>query len=155
MPGEFYVEGKAQKLSLQSLEARLLELEAKLDAIKAQTDKLAGEIPVSGSTTADWQTAEADVVSLGASGTRYKLHSLVLSIHNLAGTIITVRMHMNINGSERKVYEQTFDATVDPPGLWIVNGTVAINEALRVTLESNSAADNGKPVDYNFMVEAM
>ncbi len=155
MPGEFYVEGKAQKLSLQSLEARLLELEAKLDAVKAQTDKLAGEIPVSGSTTADWQTAEADVVSIGASGTRYKLHSLALSMHNLAGTIITVRMHMNINGSERKVYEQTFDATVDPPGLWIVNGTVAISEALRVTLESNDAADNSKAVDYNFMVEAM
>jgi len=148
MPGEFYVEGKQEKLSLQGILARLDEIEAKLD-------KLAGEEPVTGSVTADWNTAESDVVSVGAADTRYKLHSLLVSIHNLAGTVITVRMYMPVNGDERKVYEQTFNAAADPAGLWLVNGTIGIHQALRVTLESNSAADNGKEVDYDFMLEAM
>lgn len=126
-----------------------------LAAIEAQIDKLAGETPVSASTTANWNTAEADVVSIGADGTKYKLHSLVLSIHNLAGTTITVRMYMQVKGAERKVYEQAFDATTDPPGLWIVNGTLGIHEVLRVTLQSNNAADNGQAVDYDYMLEAM
>jgi len=60
-----------------------------------------------------------------------------------------------VNGDERKVYEQTFNAAADPAGLWLVNGTIGIHQALRVTLESNSAADNGKEVDYDFMLEAM
>jgi len=62
---------------------------------------------------------------------------------------------MKVKGTERKVYEQAFNAATDPPGLWIVNGTVAIHEALRVTLQSNEAADNGQAVDYDFMLEAM
>jgi hypothetical protein len=62
---------------------------------------------------------------------------------------------MPVNGIERKVYEQVFDATTDPPGLWIVNGTVGIHEVLRVTLQSNDAADNGTAVDYDYMLEAM
>ena len=148
MPGEFYVEGKQEKLSLQGILARLDEIEAKLD-------KLAGEEPVTGSVTSAWNTAESDVVSIGAEGTRYKLHSLLLGIHNLVGIVITVRMYMPVNGNERKVYEQTFNATTDPAGLWLVNGTIGIHQALRVTLESNAAADNGKEVDYDFMLEAM
>jgi hypothetical protein len=148
MPGEFYVEGKQEKLNLQGILARLDEIEAKLD-------KLAGEEPVTGSVTAAWNTAESDVVSVGAADTRYKLHSLLVSIHNLVGTVITVRMYMVVNGNERKVYEQTFNVTADPAGLWLVNGTIGIHQVLRVTLESNAAADNGKEVDYDFMLEAM
>jgi len=148
MPGEFYVEGKQEKLNLQGILARLDEIDAKLD-------KLAGEEPVTGSVTAAWNTAESDVISVGAADTRYKLHSLLISIHNLAGTVITVRMYVPVNGNERKVYEQTFNVTADPTGLWLVNGTIGIHEVLRVTLESNAAADNGKEVDYDFMLEAM
>jgi len=148
MTGEFYVEGKQEKLSLQGILAQLDEIEAKLD-------KLAGEEPAKDSVIADWNTAESDVVSIGAADTRYKLHSLLVSIHSLAGTAITVRMYMPVNGSERKVYEQVFDATAEPPGLWIVNGTIAIHQVLRVTLQSNNAADNGKTVDYDYMLEAM
>jgi len=148
MPGEFYIEGKQEKLNLQGILARL-------DEIKGQLDKLAGEEPVTASVTADWNIAEADVVSVGAEDTRYKLHSLLISIHNLVGIVITVRMYMPVNGNERKVYEQTFNAAADPAGLWLVNGTIGIHQALRVTLESNSAADNGKEVDYDFMLEAM
>jgi|GEM_PF-960457 len=146
---------RAMPAELAAIEAKIDELETKGDAIKAQTDKLAGEPPETGSTTADWNTAEADVASIGTSDTKYKLHSLLLSIHNLVGTVITVRMYMQVNGNERKVYEQAFDATSDPPGLWIVNGTVGIHEMLRLTLESNNAADNGQAVDYDYMLEAM
>lgn len=129
--------------------------EATLADIKDQTDKLAGQAPGEGSTTANWNTAESDVVSIGAGDTSYKLHSLLLSIHNLVGTAITVRLYMQVNGTERKVYEQAFGATTDPAGLWIVNGTVGIHEMLRVTLQSNNAVDNGKAVDYDYMLEAM
>jgi len=62
---------------------------------------------------------------------------------------------MQVKGTERKVYDQTFDATADPPGLWIVNGTIGIHEVLRVTLQSNNAADDDKDVDYDYMLEAM
>jgi len=111
--------------------------------------------PVSGSKVADWNAAESEAVTLGSDGARYRLHSLLISIHNLVGTIITVKMYMKINNTERQVYQQTFDSTSDPPGLWLVNGTVAIHEALRVTLESNNPADDGKAIDYDYLLEVM
>ena len=148
MPGEFYVEGKQEKLSLQGILVRLDEIEAKLD-------KLAGEEPVTDSITADWQLVETDIISIGTAGVRYKIHDLTVSIHNLAGVQVTVRLYKRVNGTERKVYEQTFDTTSDPPGLPVINGTWAIHGVLRVTLQSNNAADNGKAVDYDVMLEAM
>ncbi len=155
MPGELYLKGSKEKVDLSQILEGLTQLEATGEAIKAQTDRLAGEIPGTGTTTADWQVTEASVISVGAAGLRCKLHSLLLGVHNLVGTVLTVRLYMNIKGVERKVYEQAFDATTDPPGLWIVNGMVAIHEVLRVTLQSNDMADNGQAVDYDFMLEAM
>jgi hypothetical protein len=162
MPGEFYIEGKKEKVDISGilaavskLETKLEELEVKGDAIKGQSDKLAGEAPVPGSIIDNWNVAESDVVSIGAHDARYKVHSLLLSIHNLVGTVITVRLYMIVNGVERKVYEQSFDASSEPPGLWIVNGTVGIHEVLRVTLQSNNSTDDGKAVDYDYMLEAM
>jgi len=124
-------------------------------AIKTQTDKLAGAAPITGSTSAAWQTAEADVLSIGGDNLKNKLHSLWLSIHNLVGTIVTVRMYHPIKGTERKVFELAYDATSDPLGLWPVNGSVGIHGVIRVTLQSNNAADNNKAVDYDYMLEAM
>ena len=123
--------------------------------IKNQTDKLAGIAPVTGSATQNWQTGEADVVSIGAAAARNKLHDLSLNISNLVGTVITVRLYKKVNDVERKVYEQAFNATVDPPVLWLVNGTVGIHQILRVTLQSNDVNDNGKTVDYDYLLEAM
>jgi hypothetical protein len=148
MPGEFYIEGKQEKLNLQEILAKLAEILAKLEG-PADVE------PVTDTTTADWNTAESDVVSVGAADSMHKLHSLLISIHNLVGTVITVRLHMVVNGTERKVYEQTFNAASDPPGLWLVNGTIGIHQALRVTLESNDVADNGQAVDYDYLLEAM
>jgi len=155
MPGEFYIKGKKEKTDLSQVLAGITQLEATGDAIKTRTDNLAGEVPETGLTTADWQSAESDIISLGADDTRYKLHSLLLSIHNLVGTVIIVRLYTKVNGLERKVYEQTFNAAADPPGLWIVNGTVGIHQVLRVTLQSNDAADNGQAVDYDYSLEVM
>ncbi len=155
MPGEFYVEGKAEKVSLQGVESSLAGLHSKTDGIKGQTDKLAGDTPGQGSATADWQVSESDVVSIGNAGTRVKIHDLTLSIHNLAGTQVTIRLYKTVNGTERKVYDQSFDATADPPGLPVINGTWAIHDILRATLQSNNAADNGKAVDYDCVLEAM
>ena len=155
MPGEFYIKGKKEKVDLSQVLSDLTQLGVTADAIKAATDKLTGKAPETGSTTANWQAAESDLTSLGADSTRHKLHSLLLSIHNLVGTVITVRLYTKVKGTERKVYEQAFNATTDPAGLWVVNGTVGIHDILRVTLESNDAADNGQAVDYDYMLEAM
>ena len=159
MPGEFYIEGKKEKVDLTEIKNIISEVQTSITQVHNNVTTLVtrseGVPPVTGSTTADWQTAESDVVTLGAAGVRYKVHALLLSIHNLAGTAITVRLYMRINSVERKLYEQSFNAVADPPGLWVINGTLGIHEALRVTLQSNDAADNGKSVDYDFMLEAM
>lgn len=155
MPGEFYIEGKQAKVDLSQILVSLAGLSAKVDALQTQIGKLAGLPPVTNSVIADWQTDEADVVSIGAVDTRYKLHSLLLSVHNLVGTVITVRLYMQVQGVERKVYEQTFNSTTDPAGLWLVNGTVGIHQILRVTLQSNDVADDGQTVGYDYLLEAM
>jgi hypothetical protein len=123
--------------------------------IKTQTDKLAGATPVTDSATEDWQTAEADVVSIGAAGVKNKVHDLSLNVSNLVGTVITVRLYKKVNDTERKIYEQAFNATTDPAGLPIINGSWATHDVIRVTLQSNNAADNAKAVDYDYMLEAM
>ncbi len=166
MAGEFYVENKAEKIDLTEIKNIISQVQTNLNQLQTSITQVQNNIttlvtksegmpPISGSTTADWQNAEADLVTIGASGTSYKVHSLLLGIHNLVGIIITVRMYMVVAGTERKVYEQSFDASVDPPGLWVINGTVGIHEALRVTLQSNNAADNGKAADYDCMMEVM
>ena len=126
-----------------------------LAQIKTQTDKLAGAAPVTGSAIQDWQTAEADVVSIGEAGVSNKVQDLSLNISNLVGALIIVRLYKNINGVERKLYEQSFNAATDPPGLPIINGTWATHDVIRISLQSDSAADNGQAVDYDCLLEAM
>ncbi len=159
MPGEFYIEDKKLKSDLTEIKNSVTQIQNNINQVTNNVTTLVtkseGMTPVTGSATGDWQTAESDVVTIGAHSTRYKVQSLLLSIHNLAGNIITERTYITVNGNERKVYEQSFDASADPPGRWIINGTVGIHEALRVTLQSNNAADNGKAVDYDYMLEAM
>ena len=125
-----------------------------LSQIKTQTDKLAGAAPVTGAVTQDWQTAEADVVSVGEAGVSNKVQDLSLNISNLVGVLI-IRLYKNVNGVERKMYEQSFNAAAEPPGLPIINGTWATHDVIRVSLQSDNAADNGQMVDYDFMLEAM
>jgi hypothetical protein len=125
-----------------------------LSQIKDQTDKLAGDAPVTGSATQDWQTAEADVVSVGEAGVSNKIQDLSLNVSNLVGVLI-IRLYKNVNGVERKMYEQSFNAATEPPGLPIINGTWATHDVIRVSLQSDNAADNGQAVDYDCLLEAM
>lgn len=141
MAGRFYIEARQEQVNL--------------DAIRAQVAKLAGESPKTGFVIGNWNIGESHVVSIGAGNIRYKVHSLLLSIHNLNGTVITVRMYMKVNGTERRIYEQLFDSTINPPGLWIIHGTLGIHEVLRVTLQSNHTADNNKIIDYDYILETM
>ena len=152
MPGEFYIEDQKLKSDITDIKNSVTQV---TNNITTLVTKSQGGTPVTGSTSGDWQTAEADVASIGADGVRNKIHDLSLSVHNLAGTVITVRLYKKVNGAERKCYEQSFDATADPPGLPIINGTWGIHGVLRVTLQSNNAADDGKAVDYDYMLEAM
>lgn len=132
------------------------------EAILTALARLRGETPVSDSVEADWQSGTgtsgetgADLVTVGAADTRYKLHALLVNISALTlGATITVKLFMEVNGTERKVYEQAFTQGTDPDGLWIVNGTVGIHEALRVEVQSNQAGDDGAAVDYAYMLEA-
>jgi hypothetical protein len=156
MPGEFYIEGKKERLDLSAILTAITDLQAELG-------RLRGDAPVSGSVTANWQSgtatsgeAGADLVTIGASNIKYKLHSLIVNISAVtAGAVIVLKLFMKVNGAERKVYHQSFTKGTDPDGLWIVNGTVGIHDVLRVELESNNAADNGKAVEYDYMLEVM
>lgn len=156
MPGEFYIEGKKERLDLSAILAAIADLQAELS-------RLRGEAPVSSSVTASWQSGTAssgengaDLVTIGASNTKYKLHSLMVNIHALTdGATVVLKLFTKINGNERNVYHQSFTKGTDPDGLWIVNGTVGIHQALRVELQSNNAADNGKYVEYDYMLEVM
>ena len=156
MPGEFYIEGKKERLDLSAILTAIAELEVK-------RDRLRGDVPVSDSVTANWQSgigtsgeSGADLVNIGDSGVKHKLHSLVVNISALTGgAVIVLKLFLKVNGIERKVYHQSFTKGIDPDGLWIVNGTVGMHEALRVELQSDNAADNGKAVDYDYMLEVM
>ncbi|MBA7627774.1 hypothetical protein ES703_35242 [subsurface metagenome] len=129
--------------------------------VTSQTDKLAGETPVSGSVTANWNTetgtsgeAGEDLVTIGAADTKYKLHSFLINISALTvGAVITVKLFMQVHGTERKVYSQDFTVGTDTDGLWIVNGTVGIHEALRCEVYSDT--NESKTIDYDYMLEAM
>jgi hypothetical protein len=148
MPGEFYIEGKKEKVDLTEIKNLMVEIQTSLTMIG-----VGNLTPVSGTALENWEVNEQDVVTIGEHNSICKVHSLLLSINNLVGTVITVRMYMDINGGEQKVYEQPFDAATDPLGLWIINGTLGIHEALRVTLQSNHEDDNGQIVDYDYLVE--
>ncbi|MBA7545909.1 hypothetical protein ES705_38289 [subsurface metagenome] len=129
---------------------------------------MAGEDPVSGATAAyDWNTAGGgtstegggDVVTIGADDTKYKLHSLLLDVSALSdGAEIHVKLFMQVNGNEKKVYDQTFIVPTgttppDTDGLWIVNGSVAIHEALRVEVYSDTV--EAVAIGYDYMLEVM
>ncbi len=132
-------------------------------AVKTQTDKLSGAAPAANSVIANWQSGTgtsgetgADLITIGANDTKNKVLSLDVDISALTDlSVITIRMYKQVNGVEKKCYEQQFTAGVDPDDCWVINGTVGIHEALRVEVQSDTAADNGLAVAYDYMLEAM
>lgn len=142
--------------SYRILNISSVELDVAL--IKTQTAKLAGVAPGVGAVSKNWQAAEQDLVSIGADNVKNKLHLLVVGIQNLAGNI-AIRLYMQVNGVERRIYPipagTTFSAAADAPAIPVVDGTMGIHEVLRVTVQSDNAADNGQSVDYDYLLEAM
>ncbi len=144
MAGEFYIE------QLQ-LSREVKELRQTLTSV---VEKLRGKAPAWGSTSSSW-SSESDVISVGEAGGRLLLHSLVLGVGELSGSVLTVRMYLKVAGGEQKVYQQEFGRDDRTEALWIVNGSVGIHDMLRVTLQSSDPADDGRPVHYDYMVQEM
>jgi len=132
-------------------------------AVKARTDNLAGEAPAAAAITAAWQSgvatsllAGADLVTIGAAGLRRKVHSLLVNIGGLTvGANITVRMYTTGEAGMINVYNQTFIVGTDPPGLWIINGSLEIDDPLRVECQSNQVGDDGRDIGYKYDLEDM
>lgn len=116
--------------------------------------RLPYEEVVNGSITANWETAEANILSIGSVGKMYRLHSLILDISGFIGTA-TVRLYIPVNGIERQTYSQIFSVAIDGPGLWIVNGTIGIHDILRATAASDNAGDNGRSIGYTYLFERL
>lgn len=163
MPGEFYIEARGSKEKPGEIKVDLTPVVQRLEAIQGQ---LAGEPSYEGSVSESWQSgtatsgeAGADLVSLGEAGKKKKLHSLLVDIGSLTpGAIITIKLFLSVNGVERKVYPPpgtTWVVGTDPDGVWVVNGTVAIHDVLRVEVESDNPSDNGLPIAYTAVLEAM
>jgi hypothetical protein len=132
-----------------------------LEAIKAQTDKLGGELIYADKISANWQSGTAtsgetgaDLVLLGEPGKKKKVHSLIIDIGDLTpGASITIKLFMKIFGVERKFYGTAFMVGTDLDGCWVINGTLGISDVLRVEVESDDASDNGKPIAYTALIE--
>ncbi|GAJ02544.1 unnamed protein product, partial [marine sediment metagenome] len=87
--------------------------------------------------------------TIGEDGKAYRVQSLVLGAGELTDSKVTVALGMKVDGAVNKVYERSFNRSPghDPPGLWIINGTVGIHEALAVKVKSNNPDDAGKTVE--------
>src|SRR5271157_5894447 len=111
--------------------------------------------PVSGSITANWQTAAATVCVIGAAGAKYKIQSLIIDISALIGNI-TPRMYISVNGVQQQIFPSTLASTVvigtNSPGLALINGTYGIANALTITVQSDNAADNGKAIGFECLL---
>ena len=133
---------------------------AKADGVQSEAVKLT-LAPTIGAAIANWNSgvatsglAGADLVTLGAADTNYLVHSLIASIANLTpAAAITVRLYQLVNAVERQVYAVNFIQGTDPDGLWIVDGTLGIHQALRCEVYSNAGADDGAVIDYDYILE--
>jgi len=114
--------------------------------------------PTSSSTEPkNWQgEGPLEVCTIGADGKSYKVQSLVLGTAELSGSLITITMEMKVDGIVDIVYNQSFNRSPGhyPPGIWVINGTLGIHEALVIKLKSSSSSDNGKAISYDYSLEA-
>lgn len=133
-------------------------------AIKTQTDKLAGEGPAINTVAGNWQAGVAtslqpgaDLVTIGTAGVRRKVHSLHVDISALTpGATITIRLYTPTTGVPGvDAYSQNFVVGTVPNDLWIINGTLEIDDILRVEVRSNNVGDNLRNIGYKVLTEAM
>ena len=115
---------------------------------------LGGDTVTVGTATQNWNAAEANIVQIGTNDTPNELGSVEVSLHNLVGNV-TLRMYKQINGTERQFFEQIWVAAAMPVGVVLINSTWKINEVLRITAESDAAADDGQAIDYEYIIRAL
>ena len=116
--------------------------------------------PTKGTTIANWNTSAgtsgslgADLVTIGSDSSPKIIQSFWLDTYNLAaGGSINIRLYHKINSTERKTYDQTFTVGQDPTGLWIINGSLVVSNALRVEVYTTSLADNGKSIGWEYVI---
>ena len=128
----------------------VLLLHPSLD-VKAETAIVMGWQTYPGTTTANWQVAAAVVCTIGGIGVINKIHSLCLDINAMQG-IVTIRFYTDINGVNRQVYIQTFTVGADGPGLYMVNGTLALSGMFTVTAQSDNILDNGQAIGWEYIL---
>lgn len=129
-----------------------------------QIAKLAGVAPAKNTVNANWNSGVAPsgqpgatLVTIGAAATRYKVHGLHVDVTALtAGATVTVRLYTPTTGvAGVNCYSQNFVVGTDPNDLWIINGTLEIDDILRVEVRSSIAGDDGRAVGYKYLLEAM
>jgi hypothetical protein len=126
--------------------------------IKNDIPQLSGN---KGTTTANWYAGTgtsgeigSDVVTIGTASTYKKVQALWLNIENLAnGATVTVRLYHSINDVEKKVYKQSFTRGIDPNGLWIISGAMAISGTLRCELQSDNSGDTSRSIAWEWVME--
>jgi len=128
----------------------ILLLHPSLD-VKAETAIIMGWQTYPGTTTANWQVAEAVVLTIGGIGVINKIHSLCLDISPMQG-IITIRFYTDINGANTQVYIQTFTVAADGPGLYMINGTLALSGMFTVTAQSNNVMDDAQAIGWEYIL---
>jgi len=126
--------------------------------LKCDIHRLSGN---KGTTTANWYAGigtsgatGGDVVTIGAVSNYDKVQALWLNIENLTnGAIVTVRLYHSINNIEKKVYQQSFTRGIDPDGLWVISGAMAISGTLRCELQSDNSGDTAKSIAWEWITE--
>jgi hypothetical protein len=117
------------------------------------TANLFGGTATSGETGADIFT-----VSLG-SDTQFKVHAAFVDMTNAgASARVTVRAYTDINGTERKIYDETFrkaGTNPDPNGVMVITGTTAFNSDMRVEMQSSASGDTSVSVDFTYIREVL
>jgi len=125
--------------------------------IKYGIPKLSGN---KGTTTANWHAGigtsgetGGDVITIGTASTYNKVQALWLNIENLAnGATVTVRLYHLISDVEKKVHQQSFTRGMDPNGLWIISGDMAISGTLRCELQSDNSGDTSKSIAWEWVM---
>lgn len=111
--------------------------------------------PVVGETIANWNTAEQDVLMIGESGVVYWPALTLINIGFLTpGAVITIRAYMVVNEVEQQIGEDDYTVGVDYNIQWFSGLFLfAFHEPVRITAQSDTPADNGLPIKYDYIIE--
>ncbi len=131
-----------------------------LEVILEALEKLSKFKIVKGTVTANWNTATGtsgetgeDLASIGDTDIKYRLHSFMVDTTACtANAIVTIKMFIKVNGTERKCFSQNYlvEAQTNgsqPGAQWIVTGELAISNVLRVEVYSDTSESVALPYE--------